>query len=118
MTEAHDPRTGVVQACHPDDASRRRPRTGTVVALLFIAAGIASAFVINHRRQFTSQFVRDPDAAPEKPDPRTAADLQIYGEVDPFSLTEASGRTVTNPSSTRTMISGDAPTSVTCGVVR
>jgi cytochrome oxidase Cu insertion factor (SCO1/SenC/PrrC family) len=74
---------------------RRRHAAGTIVALLFIVAGIVSALVINHRRQFSSQFVQDPNAPAEAPDPRTEADLPVLGTVDPFSLTERSGKTIT-----------------------
>jgi protein SCO1/2 len=80
--------------CHPD--ARRRPhRTGTVVALVLIAAGILSAFLIDSKRKGSLQYIRDPNAPAEAPDPRTEADLPVLGTVDPFALTERSGKTVT-----------------------
>jgi cytochrome oxidase Cu insertion factor (SCO1/SenC/PrrC family) len=60
-----------------------------------IAAGIVSAFLVDSRRQGSLKYIRDPNAPAPAPDPRTEADLEVLGTVDPFSLTERSGRTVT-----------------------
>jgi protein SCO1 len=73
----------------------RRGRAGTIVALVMIVGGVISALVINHKRKFSAQFIRDPNAAAEAPDPRTEADLPVLGTVDPFVLTERSGKEVT-----------------------
>jgi protein SCO1/2 len=70
----------------------RRPRRGTVVALLMILAGIGAAFVTSQRRHAVHEGLAEIIAA----GPQKAEDLPVLGAVGDFSLTERGGGTVTD----------------------
>jgi protein SCO1/2 len=69
----------------------RRPWVGTVVALVLIAGGIVSAFIVYERRQ----MLADGTKAILEASPRRADELPVLGTVGDFALTDQNGRQVT-----------------------